>query len=264
MPSESPALALVDAGAVAEAAHRDRLSSREADHLSRLANPGVRRRWLAGRLAAKSLLLHEDGARTRWRAGRLVALDGASLGALPAAQCREIEVLPGESGPPRLTWRGREVPAQVSISHSGGLSCAVVAEAGAATGLDLESAQPRAEAFYRGNFTPRERDWVAAGARSCGLPAAWLFTLLWTIKEAALKSGATAVRSVWGFPGLEVRLPEDLPAQLAARRRPALGDCFITFEALVCAARRCTRARIETTSTPDFILSLFTDVEASQ
>ena len=264
MRSDLPILALVAAGQVAERTHGDRLSSREAAHLSGLANPRVRRRWLAGRLAAKSLLLHEDGARARSRAARLVALDGASLGALPAASCREIEVLPGESGPPRLTWHGRAVPAQVSISHGGGFSCAAVAGPGAATGLDLESTAPRVDAFYRGNFTLRERDWVDAGARASGLPGAWLFTLLWTIKEAALKSGATAVRSVWGFPGLEVRLPEDLPGQLAAGCRPALGERFTAFEALTCADGRRTRTRIETTSTPDLILSLLTDVEASR
>lgn len=255
------ALALVPAGQVAERTHGDRLSSREAAHLSGLVNPRVRRRWLAGRLAAKSLLLHEGEVRG---GARLVALDGASLGALPAASCREIEVLPGESGPPRLTWRGQAVPAQVSISHGGGFSCAAVAGPGVATGIDLESTAPRVEAFYRGNFTPRERDWVDAGARASGLPGAWLFTLLWTIKEAALKSGATAVRSVWGFPGLEVRLPADLPGQLAAGCRPALGERFTAFEALACADGRRTRARIETTSTPDLILSLLTDVEASR
>jgi phosphopantetheinyl transferase len=256
--SREQALALVAADAVVERTHGDRLSSREAAHLAGLRNPRVRRRWLAGRLAVKSLLLR--GVRD----GRLAALDGESLCALPAASCREIEVLPVESGPPRITWHGRELPARVSITHGGGLSCAALAGPDAATGIDLETVEPRADAFYRGNFTLREREWAEAGARATGLPGAWLYTLLWTIKEAALKSGATAVRSVWGFPGLEIRLSADLPEHLAAGRRPALGDRFVTFEALVCAARRCTRARIETTSTPDCILSLFTVVEASR
>lgn len=262
--SREHALALVAAEAVAERAHGDRLSSREAAHLAGLRNPRVRRRWLAGRLAVKSLLLrgvcdgHDGGS------PRLAALDGESLRALPAASCREIEVLPAESGPPRITWHGRELPARVSITHGGGFSCASLAGPEAAAGIDLETVEPRVDAFYRGNFTPREREWAEAGARATGLPGAWLYTLLWTIKEAALKSGATAVRSVWGFAGLEIRLSADLPAHLAAGRRPALGDRFVTFEALVCAARRCTRARIETTSTPDCILSLFTVVEASR
>jgi phosphopantetheinyl transferase len=263
------ALALVAAGAVAERTHGDRLSEREAAHLAGLSHPRVRRRWLAGRLAAKCLLLglrgglHGDDGGPLGRT-RLVALDGESLRALSAERCREIEVLPVESGPPRLAWRGHDLAARVSISHGGGFSCAAVASSGAATGLDLEAAAPRAAAFYRGNFTPRERRWAEDGARTSGLSADWLYTFLWTLKEAALKSGVTPVRSVWEIAGLEIRVPADLPERLAASRRAALGECFATFETLICAARRCTRARIETTSTPEAVLSLLTAVEASR
>ncbi len=255
-----PALALVAAGAVAEETHGDHLSSRETAHLSGLANPRVRRRWLAGRMAAKNLLLGGGPP----RGSRLVALDGESLRAFPAASYREIELLPAPSGPPRPTRRGHELPARVSISHAGGLSCAALAAPGAAAGIDLETAAPRVEAFYRGNFTPRERQWADAGARSTSLSADWIYTFLWTLKEAALKAGVTAMQSVWEIAGLEIELPADLPERLAASRRAVLGECFATFETVVCAARRSTRARIETTSTPELILSLFTAVEASR
>jgi 4'-phosphopantetheinyl transferase EntD len=244
------ALALLAAAAVEEPSHGGRLSSREAAHLSGLGHPRVRRRWLAGRLAAKTLLLSG-------RTG-IDVLDGESVRAYPAASYREIELLPVASGPPRPTWRGHELPARVSISHGGGLSCAALAAAGAATGIDLETVAPRVEAFYRGNFTPGERRWAENGARSTALSRDWLYTFLWTLKEAAFKSGATAVQSVWGFAGLEIRLPADLAERLEASRRPALGERFATFETLVCAAQRRTLARIETTSTPDVVLSLFT------
>lgn len=240
MPSD---LALVAHGEVGEETHLGHLSSREEAHFSGLANPRVRRRWLAGRLAAKSLLLR----------------------ALPATSSREIEVLPAAvSGPPRLTWRGRELPVRVSISHGGGFSCAALADPDTATGVDLETVAPRVAAFYRGSFTPGERAWTAAAARATGLTAEWLYTFLWTVKEAAIKSGATAVRSVWGLGALEIHLPADLPARLEADCRPALGECFTPFETLVCAARRCTRARIETTSTPGVVLSLFTAAESGR
>ncbi len=250
------ALALLAATAVAEPSHGDRLSSREAAHLSGLGHPRVRRRWLAGRLAAKTLLL--SGGPGIDVLNVLDVLDGERLRAFPAARYREIELLPVASGPPRLTWRGREVPARVSISHGGGLSCAALAAAGAATGIDLETVAPRVEAFYRGNFTPGERRWAEDGARATGLSREWLYTFLWTLKEAAFKSGATAIQGVWEFAGLEIRLPAGLAGRLAASRRPALGESFAAFETLVCAAQRRTLARIETTSTPDVVLSLFT------
>jgi phosphopantetheinyl transferase (holo-ACP synthase) len=269
MPSELPAaLALVAHVEVEEEAYGDHLSSREAAHLRGLANPGVRRRWLAGRLAAKNLLLRGDAGETG-----LATLDGPRLRAFPAASYREIELLPDAvSGPPRLTWHGRngrddrdgrEPAPQVSITHGAAISCAALASPGAAAGLDLEMVEPRIPAFYRGNFTPRERSWAEAGARSTALPAAWLYTLLWTLKEAALKSGATAVRSVWGFAGLEICLSADLPERLAASRRRGLGERFASFEAEAVAADRRTRARVETTSTPEAILSLFISLEAS-
>src|SRR5436305_9598114 len=245
------ALALLAAAAVAEPSHGDRLSSREAAHLSALGHPRVRRSWLAGRLAAKSLLLGGG-------VNRIDVLDGERLRAFPAARYREIELLPAAGGAPRLTWHGREVPARVSISHGGGLSCAALAAAGAATGIDLETVVPRVEAFYRGNFTPGERRWAENGARSTALSRDWLYTFLWTLKEAAFKSGAIAIQGVWGFAGLEIRLPADLAERLEASRRPALGERFAAFETLVCAAQRRTLARIETTSTPDVVLSLFT------
>jgi phosphopantetheinyl transferase len=250
MPSERPAaLALLAHSEVTERAFRDRLSGREAAHLAGLANPLVRRRWLAGRLAAKHLLLGGgDG-------GRLTFLDGERLRSFPAARYREIELMPlPGGGTPR-----------VSISHSGGFSCAALPaniSDTAPTGMDLETVVPRGAAFYRGNFTPRERRWADDGARATGLDPEWLHTFLWTLKEAALKSGATTTRSVWGFAGLEIRLPAELPGQLAASRGAALGERFAGFEALVCEAGRRTRARVETTSTPEAILSLFTAPEA--
>lgn len=263
MPSDGPsdlcALALVPHDEVGEKAWVGHLSRREADHFAGLVNLRVRRRWLAGRLAGKHLLLRGPG-----RGPRLEVLDGERLRELPLASYREIELLPAPaSGPPRLVWRGRELSPRVTLSHGGGFSCAALTRPGAAAGIDLETVAPRIPAFYPGNFTPRERQWADAGARSSGLPAPWLYTLLWTLKEAALKSGATPVRSVWGFAGMEIELPAALPERLAASRGEALGERFAGFEALVRSARRETRARVETTTTPETILSLLTASEAN-
>jgi 4'-phosphopantetheinyl transferase EntD len=261
MPSEPQAALALLAVAVAEPAHGDRLSSREAACLSGLTHPRVRRHWLAGRLAAKNLLLSGNTASRRMG---LEILDEERLRAFPAARYREIEVLPAAGGSPRLVWHGRDLPARISISHADGLSCAALPAAGAATGVDLETVAPRVAAFYRGNFTPAERRWAEHSARSSGLSRDWLYTFLWTLKEAAFKSGATAVQGVWEFARLEYRLPADLAERLAANCRPVLGESFAAFETQVCAARRRTRAHIETTSTPDVVLSVLTAVGASR
>lgn len=255
------ALALVADREVAEASFGDHLSRREAAHLEGLSNPRVRRRWLAGRLAAKNLVLR--GAEP----SLLIALDRERLRAFPAARYREIELLPpAVSGPPRLTREGREIEPRVSISHGGGLSCAAVTSgaAGATIGIDLETVAPHVAAFYRRSFTPRERRWAQDGAGATGLPQDWLYTFLWTVKEAALKSGATGIRSVWELAGLEVLLPAELAPRLAAGRRSELGERFVRCETAVVSGQRQTAARLETTSTPEAILSVFTPSEASR
>jgi len=253
---ELPRLALL-AQAMGEREYCDRLSSREAAHLGRLKNAGVRRRWLAGRLAAKSLWLSRPQ-----RSPRLVVLEPSELAALPAPACREIEILAERDRPPRLSWRGKELGSPISISHAGGYSSAALTAPGAAAGLDLEAVAPRVAAFYRQSFTARERRWVEQGARASGLTAAWLYTLLWTVKEAAFKSGATSVRGAWELGRLEAQLPDDLAERLAASCRPALGQCFASFETSITSPLRSTSARVETTATPEVILSLFNASEA--
>ena len=249
-----------------------RLSEREATALAAVGNVTVRRRRLAGRLAAKHLLLR-DGSRGavatasvaparaaggETRRARLLALDGERLAAFPADRYREIELARRSGdGPLLATQHGRPLAACVSISHRGDVSCAALAPAGVAMGIDLETVASRGAAFERGNFTPAERSWVDAVAAADVLPADWLYTFLWTVKEAALKSGAAGVRSVWDFAATEVEPPPRLGEQLAASVGSALGERFAAVDLVVTAAGRRTRGRVETTATPTAILSIF-------
>ena len=239
-----------------------RLSEREKAALSAVARPDVRRRRAAGRLAAKHLLLRDsaEGAAGTPAAGdRFVALDGAGLQAFPADRYREVELMPaGGGGAPLPTLRGEALAARLSIAHAGAVSCAALSSRGTAVGVDLETVEPRTGAFYRGNFTAGERAWVGAAAAAGALEAEWLYTFLWTVKEAALKSGAAPVRSVWEFVAVEVDGPPDLAARLAGCVGAELGERFAGFDVTVAAGDRRTRGAVETTATPTAILSLFT------
>jgi phosphopantetheinyl transferase len=241
-----------------------RLSERERAALSAVAPPHLRRRRAAGRLAAKHLLLRSHERQRRDEPGheRFVALDSARLRAFPAHRYREVELLAADGGgAPRPSLCGEELAARLSIAHAGGASCAAVSTRGNALGIDLETVEPRSGAFYRGNFTAGERAWVAAAAAGT-FAAAWLYTFLWTVKEAALKSGTAGVRSVWEFGAVEVVGPADLTARLAGCVGAELGERFAAFDLTVAAAGRRTRGAVETTATPLAILSLFTAATA--
>jgi len=232
-----------------------RLSEREAMALARVARPEMRRRRAAGRLAAKHLLLRGDDESV---GAPLVALDGARLLAFPAERYREVELMPvGGDAAPRPTRGGGPLRARLSIAHAGGLSCAALAGGDAAIGVDLETVAPRAGAFYRGNFTAAEQAWVAGAADESALPADWLYTFLWTVKEAALKSGAAGVRSVWEFPAVALEPPPGLAALLATSVGAELGERFAACDLVVATANLRTRGRVETTATSATILTTF-------
>lgn len=149
----------------------EHLSPREAEIHEAFRFERRRRDWLAGRLAAKRVLLgylDEPG----------LALAG-------------VEVLPEESRLP-LAYRvlgdgsSSRIPVSISISHRGGAAAAaVLAEEAGRVGVDIELMEPRSEALAEDNFTSGEHDLMRA------LPPAWAewsIAIIWSLKEASLKA----------------------------------------------------------------------------
>jgi 4'-phosphopantetheinyl transferase EntD len=231
------------------------LSERETRDVALPTHPRVRRRRLAGRVAAKQLALRVGAA-----GDGVLALDAAAVGHLPDERCREVELLRGPDGRPELRDRGEPLGARVSVSHGERLSC--VAMARSAVGIDLETVSPRVAAFARGNLTAAERQWADGAAASGALALDWAHTLLWTLKEAAFKAGLLAVAGAWDFGVVEVDLPPGLPAAFAADRGVAFAERFVGGEAGFASPGRSERAHFETTATPMLILTLVTAIEA--
>jgi 4'-phosphopantetheinyl transferase EntD len=186
--------------------HRDytsHLSVAERTKYLALPSRTRKREWLAGRLAAKYVFLTrlETSPLTqikRWRP-TVTRLSADALDHYPAWMYRQVEVVTaGEK--PGLIWCGQARPESVSLSHSCGMSCASVTF-GAPTAIDIETAVPRLDAFYRINFSDPERRW-ANGAASSRLD--WFFTFLWTVKESVLKLGCFPQTSIWNLPGIEI------------------------------------------------------------
>jgi hypothetical protein len=148
---------------------------------------------------------------------------------------RQVELVTEDSRggePPRLTWAGRARQVAVSLSHADGQSCVYLDSAGP-IGLDLEEAAPRRDSFYRHNFSPLEQAWVDRLNLRTGAEPAWLFTLLWTLKEAALKADDSGRSSLWRMRGLEVLLPAEAGDWACGSRRDSLGAAFSPVQARV-------------------------------
>ncbi len=256
------AVAVVASKEVSGPGYVECLSEREQARFAAIVDPSRKARWLAGRLAAKYLFLMQMNRAGTIEAGPpvLVPITFERLAAFLPWMYRHVEVLAPDAtsgGAPRLTWGGEVCPAhRVSLSHANGTTCACIA-GGSTLGIDLEESVPRIHAFYRGNFTEAERQWVAQIASETRFSPTWLFTLLWTLKESVLKANVLEKEiSVWDFPRIDVRLRVD-PRQLtAASRHARLGDQFLLCTAHVNGPSCRADVRVAMTATRKLVLTV--------
>lgn len=185
------------------------LSAAEFQRYRSLASPQRQREWLGARLAAKYLFLSRfELPDDRRHDGRAVThLARETLVSLPLWMWRSVEVAKScdpEHPAPYFRWRGGHgVKVTLSLSHTGHDACACIA-AGGDVGIDLQNVEQRVAAFYRTNYTIAETQWVERGAGREPSTRDWLYTLLWTLKEAALKARALVQTSPVSFGGVEV------------------------------------------------------------
>jgi 4'-phosphopantetheinyl transferase EntD len=242
--------------------YTDHLSPGETATYMRL--PSVRKkRWLAGRLAAKFLFLkrletfQEAPGCRQWRPS-LSKLSSEALDRYSPWIYQKIEVLPDGSTPTRhskLVWCGKDRSESISLSHAGGLSCACIA-VGPPTAIDVETAVPRIDAFYRNTFTEAERYWVNRETGGESTRSAWVFTLLWTLKEAALKLGWLNQVSVWDLPRIEIDGLAGIDNIGQLWRSSKMVNDFVVFTARVKKEHsRVMQVQVAVTATRNLILT---------
>jgi hypothetical protein len=208
-------IATLDSSLLAGRDYEEFLSQRERDAFLRFRTPLRKSEWLAGRLSSKFLFLSEHV----WnKSGG--TLSAADLDRLPPSLYRSTEVMRNDHvrfGLPQV-GRGAEFR-DVAISHTNGVACALLGN-GETIAVDMERVESRTPVFYRGNFTERERAWVAECSRRVALDPHWSFTLLWSIKECLLKTPAYNHLSLWDIPSLDLRIvsgQDDLAHPQSAR-----------------------------------------------
>jgi len=181
------------------------LSAGELDKAASFRAEKRRREWTGGRYAAKALI-------------REALAPGASL--------RDIGIDYDTMGRP--VWRDRVRTHLISITHSGPFCAAACAGPSAVfLGIDIEKAEPRAEAWYKDYFTRGELD------REPGtLEPAVLATRLWTQKEALLKALGLGLKA----DPLDIDLSGENPVflRMAAARYAELGKPRFRLRTLEC------------------------------
>ena len=261
LPDASPAfgcnVAILDSGTLTIEEYGNHLSVNERETYARLSTPGQRTRWMAGRLAAKYLFLSSPGRARLQRKPTLSHLSSEALRVFSPWLYRQIEVVVMVGGKPGLSWCGEARAESISLSHSNGVSCACLGM-DASVGVDIETTVSRLDAFYRQNFTAAERSW----ATSNSIRSDWLFTLLWSLKESALKlSLPTQAAGVWDIPKIEITClpaPEQIGKFWSGK---AIDEEFAVFNARVEAASRSLPVRVAVNGKDNFVLAVMNTLE---
>jgi hypothetical protein len=182
------------------------LSDAELARLNSYRTLQRRRQSLGARLCLKYLFLLQM---TSDVSDKFFLVREDELNRFPAWLYRKVSAIPGiETAIPKLTWCGACFPeVGISLSHSRSLCCGGLAM-DRGVGVDVETVEEKTPEFYRDYFTEAERAWVAR--QSSGITQAWLYTVLWSLKECALKAidigrrgySSLAAIEVAGFPDL--------------------------------------------------------------
>ena len=125
----------------------------------------------------------------RWTAKRAVAVY-LNLPGHPRA-LTGTEIRPAPSGAPEVFVTNKPAPVTISLSHRAGRAVCAIGLSGGALGCDLETIEPRSDAFVADYFTTSEQALVE---RAPGADRSWLLALLWSGKESALKALRTGLR----------------------------------------------------------------------
>lgn len=144
--------------------------------------------WLSTRERLCLEGMHFAKRRTDWRLGRWTAKHAvAACLNLPTEHrtLTDIEVLAAPSGAPEVFIQDRRAEIAISLSHRDGTALCTVAPAGTSFGCDLETIEPRSDAFIADYFTSEEQALIARTALEL---RDLLVGLIWSAKESALKA----------------------------------------------------------------------------
>ena len=160
---------------------------------------------------------HADWRLGRWTAKHTVASFLSLPANLPALT--NIEIRAAASGAPEVFLNGQPAPVAISLSHSSGLASCAIAAPGGKFGCDLETIEPRDDAFIADYFTLEEKSLID---RSAIEDRPLLLALLWSAKESALKALRVGLRQ--STTSVSVQLSERYPPPGQRPRSPVFAS----------------------------------------
>jgi phosphopantetheinyl transferase (holo-ACP synthase) len=184
----------------------DYLSREECTWLSGFQNRARREQSACVRACLKHLFLLQMDS---YFIDRMLRISEEDFARFPVWLYRQASVLPeGLQAAPGLRWCGAPCDGvRVSLSHSK-TTCVASLSAGRGVGIDVESVDAKADGFYVDYYSEAEREWVASSANSRE-DSTWLFAVLWSLKECALKTAAFGKLSIADLGRLEItRFPQ--------------------------------------------------------
>jgi 4'-phosphopantetheinyl transferase len=150
--------------------------------------------WLSTKEATRLGSLRFAKRHADWQLGRWTAkLALATHWKLPAQPdiMADIEIHPAPSGAPEVFFESEPADVSISLTHRDGRAMCAIAPAGTALGCDLEVIEPRSDGFITDYLSADEQVLVSRVSLT-ERPA--LVTLLWSVKESALKALHTGLR----------------------------------------------------------------------
>ncbi|HKH99663.1 MAG TPA: 4'-phosphopantetheinyl transferase superfamily protein [Candidatus Sulfotelmatobacter sp.] len=150
--------------------------------------------WLGAKETLCLSSLRFAKRRADWRLGRWTAKQAvAACLNLPTDlhALADIEIHAASSGAPEVFIQNQPANLAISLSHRDGTALCAVAPAGTSVGCDLETIEPRSDAFVADYFTAAEKALIA---QTPGEKQPLLVALLWSGKESALKALRVGLR----------------------------------------------------------------------
>lgn len=129
-----------------------------------------------------------------WRLGRWTAKRALAVYLnLPAdpQTLASVELRPAATGAPSVFLANQPAVVTISLSHRDGKAACAVAPCGADLGCDLETIEPRSEAFIADYFATEEQARINQAALT---DRSRLLALFWSGKESALKALQAGLR----------------------------------------------------------------------
>jgi phosphopantetheinyl transferase (holo-ACP synthase) len=182
------------------------LSVKEKIFIGQIARKDRQYQWCSGRILAKYLFLKHLYQDEKDPADSLQHFTIGAIRVFPALTYTEIDLLTedGKKGRPHVYWRGTKQQAGISLSYSDNYIAAVCSQ-NTAAGIDIEQIGERRAEFYAHSFTHSEQEYTNKLCKNYDQKV-WLYTLLWTIKEAGLKASTDSSWNLWNLPAMDINL----------------------------------------------------------